>query len=381
MALIEVKHSTTDTTFARDSPLLIKHLHFFKFYGSLPILQGDYSFSEISKIYLFLMGGFSIVNAIHSFSPAEGTWVKYGPFTSILITFEQIVYAITPFLIAYGVARNRYKFETGLKSLIKIQNRLGIDRYAMFKSLKAAIVYNIFALGVFVGENLVQWLLDRKPLTLLIDSIGWAVFYILAFGPIYPLIYILECICLCFDHLSCARIDSDSKAHSFVQIYNRLIDVTINMNSYFDIPISITLLAGLMAIIDAVGYFLGEESVGLTSLPLMLYYSGMVVNIVSVIHFCQISVYKADQCNMVLFNCIVQHKHSIDVDNSLVLLHFCGQRQLIFKAGQCVVVDYQLGLSMFAAFITYIVLLYQIEYYPRVAQIKGNSNLPNRTGK
>ncbi|KAF6211070.1 hypothetical protein GE061_014183 [Apolygus lucorum] len=350
-------------------------------FGGTPLSLDPPNFSKISKRALALAIIYGIVNAA-CISVPNLEWRVWGKFTRYVEICTHVISFATPFVIIFMAVQRRFLQERTLLNIIMIQQRLGLSQYRMFRSTRIMSVMLFAAIVCFLMYRMIATIaFGMHPRWL--KAFLSAAFSTFVFSNLLTACYLLKCVSACFTQLTVTHSlepFSNQSMIDFLKTYNELVDVVADMNHIYDVPITNYLLASFFVIMNSMTEIFVDSEEFITEK--MYYYAWVQIPVVGayyLLDICHKLTKEAEECNAAMVNSIIFHKSESVRSNPLILVHLSGRKTVIFKSCDTFIVDYSFGISMLAAFFTYIVILYQMEKDSSVKSTSVVSLLSNST--
>ncbi|BET01667.1 Hypothetical protein NTJ_14483 [Nesidiocoris tenuis] len=339
---------------------IVRHLKILRLFGLSTLIIDPPSFSKISYAYLLVSLAVFVASAVKEFHPAL-EWREAGALTLVLINTKKIGVIVGPAVITCRLISTRFLYEKLVNDLISVQRALGTITYKMFTSIKivCALIGLVF-LGFFV-IRIIRVAFDGDGLIWALADVEVVVINVFAYLSLLQFIYLARCIGDCFSKLGQHLAESALKMSltDYVRTHNHLMDLSAELNTIFDASITLTLFFGFVSTLTTISMFITNELT--ETLHKIRYYSYITIPtsmVLLVLETCQTVASQAEESNQRLLNFRIYKKPQTSEDD-LLLIHYSGRKPLTFKAFNALTVNYNLGVSMIAAFLTYVVVLFQ----------------------
>ncbi|KAF6206812.1 hypothetical protein GE061_018048 [Apolygus lucorum] len=87
---------------------------------------------------------------------------------------------------------------------------------------------------------------------------------------------------------------------------------------------------------------------------------------------CHSATSQANSCNELLLKHLVHTNKPEYKEQSLLVLHLCARKNLVFKAFKSFTINYTLGISMMAAYLTYVIVMFQVDHASKTSHSSMN---------
>ncbi|BET02045.1 Hypothetical protein NTJ_14863 [Nesidiocoris tenuis] len=315
-----------------------------------------------------------------------GQMGTYGAYSGYL---QKVANSLNIPAAIYSMVMKRNLFHKAMRNLITSQDKLGIGDYDLPRPTKFVLIshFLIVIFNIFIQITLLAVTGWEDLLFSSYSAFFWMAMYTVITCTGFQFTYLVGAISDCLLRSKTVTI-AKLKEQSFRPVYRQTSDSSAIQRSNNIIKQFVLTQHQIFGIFDDFGdvyssfvaiYLLGlflatTNSCFVLFVTKVLIWPEIVQYVLWVLHHvvvacnlfssCEGFREHAEECNKALLSYVIHDRSEIYQDNPLVMIHLSSRKTLTFTACKCVNVDYRLGLSMIAAFLTYIVVLFQIEKSP-----------------
>ncbi|BET01662.1 Hypothetical protein NTJ_14478 [Nesidiocoris tenuis] len=339
---------------------LIRHLKIFRFFGFLPFKLSLPSIGGISKPFLCVSAVYSLSMLCYSSSRSFRT---AGIAVEALVFAQLAMTIITPFLSMTNALYRRHDFGDVVIKLIALQTVLDLKKYPMFRTIKWFSAASLLTIASVITFRTVRVALKSSPTSQLINEITSTILVVGLLSALAQFTYLANCLSACFKKLSSTIIVGRSKTSvtQYLRTHNQIADLAMTINGIYNFVLSGTLFLSFGSIINMMSYTYTGKKLGdaerIRHVAFALFPIGLISHI---LHSCQSVTDWAEASNKALLDFRL-HSNGRSFEDNILLLHYSGKKPLTFKVFSSIAINYNLGVSMLATFLTYTIVLYQSE--------------------
>ncbi|BET01663.1 Hypothetical protein NTJ_14479 [Nesidiocoris tenuis] len=337
---------------------LIRHLKIFRYFGYLP-LKLENRAGEISKPFLSLT---IAIFAVMAFSTTYSNLsIATGNIAaSALNQLKSLLSNVAPLLFFVHVIRRRGDFGKVTAKLMDLQRALDSTEYPMFWSVKIFSGIMLLMLAIMTIYRVIMVAAELSTPSRLVSELLLPVCLFPLLSVIAQFTYLANCLGVCFKKLRGSDFGKITMTQ-YLHTYNEIVNLAEEINGIYDLALSTMLLLAFGNVIYTASFSFTAKQ--LSQIERIRYCSFLVVPVAVIVHIlcsCQSVASSAAVCNKALLDFRI-HECKRSIEDNLLLLHYSGNRPLSFKASNAVTINYNLGVSMIATFLTYTIVLYQTE--------------------
>ncbi|KAF6206813.1 hypothetical protein GE061_018049 [Apolygus lucorum] len=362
------------------TPSFIKHLKRIQFFTLMPLSLNSRSFFTVSCTYTFWTIITLIFNVLHHWVPELALqWDDTGPFSASLYFLMKIIYSALPAIYLTTTIRNRFKLERSTKRLLRVLRMLGMWTYPMHVSCIVFLAFYGIALAGFMLQVIGLFYSKTTEILPFIDVVLWHLLAIYIISWSFQFVYTVRTIQECYAKLPQTIAE---ELNLYFHIFHRLIDISADTNEFYDIPVSITLTLFLLNFVDYTNVaFSGVQLPLGQQLFLYLATISCIAMLTCILSSCHLASAQANCCNDQLLKHLDHTKNPAFQDHPHLIIHLCAKKDLEFKAFKSFTINYDLGSSMIAAYLTYVIVMFQLDHPPSTSSLAPdtmdyNSTLP-----
>ncbi|BET01661.1 Hypothetical protein NTJ_14477 [Nesidiocoris tenuis] len=334
---------------------LIRHLKIFRLFGFLPFKLDLHSIGDISKPFLFVN---AVILVLKLAVKRPGTSAS-GMAINTLSSMEVVFGNISPIIITALAIRRRREFGKAIIKLIRLQQSLGLTEYSMFRGVKLMSGITMLMASSLLVYRAVMVAMRVSTLGRLLSEVLVCITLFSALTTSVQFTYLSSCLGNCFEKLSTSSgIQLEPIQH--LRTHEQIVGVALEINRFYDYTLASTLLLYFGSIMRMASYiYAGSDYSRIERVKHVVFVLFPVTVIAHILHTTQTVEDLAEASNQALLDNRINMNEPA-YEDSWLMLHYAGRKPLSFKAMNTVVVNYKLGFSMIATFVTYTVVLYQI---------------------